>query len=207
VKSSRRRSVFPRILACAATALLLGVLASGGAEAATVLNFIELPDGSINVTGSDFGGSAIDVTKASAEEFHISSPVVPGGYSPDMTLSHIGISQSSSGYLFALTESAGGPISDYVWVYQFISEYTVIDFFSDPSSVPITPTATVVEDGSLQYIGSYFNDRQEEVAISIQSPSFGTPLPAALPLFASGLGALGLLGWRRKRKNAAAIAA
>ena len=29
-----------------------------------------------------------------------------------------------------------------------------------------------------------------------------TPLPAALPLFASGLGALGLLGWRRKRKNA-----
>jgi len=33
-----------------------------------------------------------------------------------------------------------------------------------------------------------------------------TPLPATLPLFASGLGALGLLGWRRKRK-AAAIAA
>jgi len=27
-----------------------------------------------------------------------------------------------------------------------------------------------------------------------------TPLPATLPLFASGLGALGLLGWRRKRK-------
>jgi hypothetical protein len=33
-----------------------------------------------------------------------------------------------------------------------------------------------------------------------------TPLPAALPLFATGLGALGLLGWRRKRK-AAALAA
>jgi hypothetical protein len=29
-----------------------------------------------------------------------------------------------------------------------------------------------------------------------------TPLPAALPLFVSGLGALGLLGWRRKRKAA-----
>ena len=34
-----------------------------------------------------------------------------------------------------------------------------------------------------------------------------TPLPAALPLLAGGLGALGLLGWRRKRKNTAAIAA
>ena len=30
-----------------------------------------------------------------------------------------------------------------------------------------------------------------------------TPLPAALPLFATGLGSLGLLGWRRKRKAAA----
>jgi hypothetical protein len=30
-----------------------------------------------------------------------------------------------------------------------------------------------------------------------------TPLPAALPLFATGLGGLGLLGWRRKRKAAA----
>jgi hypothetical protein len=34
-----------------------------------------------------------------------------------------------------------------------------------------------------------------------------TPLPAALPLFATGLGALGFLGWRRKRKNGVAIAA
>jgi len=31
-----------------------------------------------------------------------------------------------------------------------------------------------------------------------------TPLPGALPLFATALGAMGLLGWRRKRKAAAA---
>ena len=34
-----------------------------------------------------------------------------------------------------------------------------------------------------------------------------TPLPAALPLFVTGLGGLGLFGWRRKRKYAATIAA
>jgi hypothetical protein len=50
--------------------------------------------------------------------------------------------------------------------------------------------------------------------LQYQSPVVGdrftplnpVPLPAALPLFATGLGALGLLGWRRKRK-AAALAA
>lgn len=39
------------------------------------------------------------------------------------------------------------------------------------------------------------------------TPPPGTPLPGALPLFATGIGALGALGWRRKRKNAAARAA
>jgi hypothetical protein len=34
----------------------------------------------------------------------------------------------------------------------------------------------------------------------IQDGGFATPLPATLPLFVSGIGGLGLLGWRRKRK-------
>ena len=34
------------------------------------------------------------------------------------------------------------------------------------------------------------------------TPVNAVPLPATLPLFATGLGALGLLGWRRKRKVA-----
>ncbi len=38
-------------------------------------------------------------------------------------------------------------------------------------------------------------------------PVGAAPLPTALPLFASGLGGLGLLAWRRKRKNAARAAA
>jgi hypothetical protein len=31
--------------------------------------------------------------------------------------------------------------------------------------------------------------------------SLPTPIPGALPLFATGFGALGMLGWRRKKKN------
>jgi hypothetical protein len=47
---------------------------------------------------------------------------------------------------------------------------------------------------------------QHDYRTNVALPS-ETPLPAALPLFATGLGAMGLLGWRRKRKNAAARAA
>lgn len=43
------------------------------------------------------------------------------------------------------------------------------------------------------------------LSTAISAPSVpSVPLPAALPLFASGMGALGLLGWRRKRKAKAA---
>ena len=44
-------------------------------------------------------------------------------------------------------------------------------------------------------------------AVTFSDAPFATPIPAALPLFAGGLGAMGLLGWRRKRKAAAAAAA
>ena len=44
----------------------------------------------------------------------------------------------------------------------------------------------------------------EDGTIFPDAADTATPLPAALPLFATGLGGLGLLGWRRKRKSAAA---
>jgi hypothetical protein len=43
--------------------------------------------------------------------------------------------------------------------------------------------------------------------VILGGPDLVTPLPAALPLFATGLGVMGLLGWRRKRKAVAIAAA
>jgi drug/metabolite transporter (DMT)-like permease len=42
--------------------------------------------------------------------------------------------------------------------------------------------------------------------LSFTPAASATPLPAALPLFATGFGAMGLFGWRRKRKGAAVAA-
>jgi PEP-CTERM motif-containing protein len=37
--------------------------------------------------------------------------------------------------------------------------------------------------------------------VGVLTPTSVVPLPATLPLFVTGLGALGLIGWRRKRKE------
>jgi len=42
----------------------------------------------------------------------------------------------------------------------------------------------------------------EYTNMQASDPVLATPIPPALPLFATGLSALGLLGWRRKRKAA-----
>jgi hypothetical protein len=61
-----------------------------------------------------------------------------------------------------------------------------ISAIADPVLTPVDPGFTIVfSDGILN-----------------EFPPSETPLPAALPLFATGLGGLGLLGWRRKRSAA-----
>ena len=74
---------------------------------------------------------------------------------------------------------------------------TTITFIATTTSTVISFGGSGGAEGSTSYLGL------DDVSLTDLS---AVPLPAALPLFASGLGVLGLLGWRRKRK-AAALAA
>jgi hypothetical protein len=47
----------------------------------------------------------------------------------------------------------------------------------------------------------FANDTWVQVGDWQVTAEVATPLPGALPLFATGVGALGLLGWRRKRRD------
>ena len=55
------------------------------------------------------------------------------------------------------------------------------------------------------FVSSGYNPAIITVSATISMSE--TPLPVALPLFASGLGALGLFGWRKKRKTGEALVA
>jgi hypothetical protein len=82
--------------------------------------------------------------------------------------------------------------------------------FSIDGSFTYTPDLNFSGTDTFSYrdIGFIFSQSPQTTNLATVSidvtPVATTPLPAALPLFASGLGALGLLGWRRKRKALAA---
>jgi len=77
----------------------------------------------------------------------------------------------------------------------------------DNSNIFLGVQDSIADITSITYLAitSSPTSRLQDVAInqmSVIAPE--TPLPAALPLFATGLGIAGLLGWRRKRKPQAA---
>src|SRR3981081_2543027 len=66
-----------------------------------------------------------------------------------------------------------------------------------------SPSMLLVDHGG-SIVGGFADLRDAGFAITLVNGTVSaTPLPAALPLFATGLGAMGLLGLWRKRKAAA----
>jgi hypothetical protein len=62
----------------------------------------------------------------------------------------------------------------------------------------------IVDDIAWSYSGTSYETKP--AGFTVIATIATTPVPAALPLFATGLSALGLLGWRKKRKSAAIAA-
>ena len=119
---------------------------------------------------------------------------------------------SFSGTLALLDNSPTGVLAEGFKNATLLGSTTLISpaaILSPPSFGPPVPFSGVVSlvtgdilSFAINNNGSFFND---STALTLEISS--TPLPAALPLFAGGLGVIGLLSRRRKRKNAAAIAA
>lgn len=100
-------------------------------------------------------------------------------------------------------------VTEKVWLEGWVSNTGVLwDGFVYAVGTGTNDTfryASIIHGGP----GALINDGDNEInGIMGLNADFApiqqTPLPAALPLFASGLGALGFLGWRRKKKAATA---
>jgi len=77
----------------------------------------------------------------------------------------------------------------------------VLTGFTVLSSVfPITVSGLTAHSVSLSWNEGAFNGPVTFLDGEFDTAPVATPLPTALPLFATGLAGLGLLGWRRKRK-------
>ena len=92
------------------------------------------------------------------------------------------------------------------------SAYTLVASGSDENHHVLTGCSAGLNDGCYQYYYFAFNpstlaDGNTNVLLHEVDVVSTVPLPAALPLFASGLIGLGLLGRRRKRNASATLAA
>jgi hypothetical protein len=131
----------------------------------------------------------VDTLNSTNSEIFASNPA----YTPS-TLTTFVVSTNGSGDITAWTIQLQGDLSNN----------------SNDSIFTTTGLNPIVNDGNAEDWGA---NGSPGVYFGYNSNSPGTfsfsqtPLPAALPLFAGGLGLMGLFGCRRKRKNTAAIAA
>jgi hypothetical protein len=112
----------------------------------------------------------------------------------------------SDGWYFT---SNGTPLDFAITTLTDVSGLT-ISLYRFPGSTPAPPPGTLVGTGvdtlvtgSLLLGDTYFIDLQgfgNSADASVEGNLSATPLPAALPLYAAGIGVMGLLGRRRKRK-------
>ena len=190
------------------TSISFGIVSSLPANAST----LTCPSGGTGATNST-SGVTLTYTSAGTPTcgpFGNGNPLNGNGSDPVNSLGYLTLDTTSSVGLLTLTETTGvtsGTFSfttagyqDFVLGFQGGTANTNPDYFSFylPSDVTSGSWAINSTNGKTLSLGLLYGHT---------AAAGETPLPSALPLFATGLGALGLLGWRRKRKRAITIAA
>ena len=199
-----------------ATALVL--FAASQSHATTIYQFdtpvsgAALPSGSValDVAGSTATFTVTLPTGFSLNEFALDlSPggtVKPGAYvvtTGSTTFGNTGKTWPKFGpFNTILTPPSGSfgnsltfTVSNYTGIFD--EPVTNTTYFPALTGTPIWFVALFVDNSG---VGGVSASDDYTVNNDGQGAAAETPLPAALPLFAGGLGTFGLLGWRRKRK-------
>jgi hypothetical protein len=154
------------------------------------------PTANTGVYAQSFSGEGEDTTygsftSSSQSTIDFSSP-------PTIAISDgMFLEKFSEGTLFGVSSGNGtaSGLGTATVTLDFIFKGGTGLFAGDTGEITVTetitrtsPTAATISNGS--YTGTLIT---------------ATPLPAALPLFATGLGAIGLFGWRKKRQIASRV--
>jgi len=121
------------------------------------------------------------------------------GFGPDvphLNVGNFGVDNPSGTYFINTTVGALLSLSLGLEIFADSS------IFSPNNTADYSNTALLFID--FAEAGAFFSADSGHNYSSAAIGASATPVPAALPLFASSLGALGLLGWRRKKKAQAA---
>jgi hypothetical protein len=152
---------------------------------------VAIPSSSITVTPSGSDVTSLDLTLSFGSPSIFS---LPSGETSELT------------FEYSATPLAGYGISEIDELAPFVgltvSPILVCIVPTCPFPSPDSTTFTI-EAGVTASAITTVNSLEDKWYVE---PS-ATPVPATLPLFGSGLAVVGLFGWRRKRKNTAAIAA
>lgn len=138
-------------------------------------------------TGGPYGGVDQSIVTISGDTYALTFDL--GGSPRDGGTYSIDASAGSTSQTFNYTPTPGTAVNN--WVSE------TLDFTATGSSTLISLLGTQ-SGGVEEYIGL------DNADVEFVSGPSATPLPATLPLFAGGLGVIGLVTRRRKRKTQAA---
>ena len=207
--TSRRGSVISnnRARALATAAALAFAVCSAAAHADTVLDFNLTPDATGISNGITSG--TLQLTLSSAPDPSNSSETFSNQSAGIVDTSDVVINGSLAGDTYNLGPSAGCPDCGAAHVTAVFDDgaLTSLSFgggqplrgTANTSNQLLTPSPLVIA----AYYNTQFNQRSTFEG-NLQIDVSAIPLPAALPLFAGGLGVMGLIGRRRKQKTLAA---
>jgi len=148
--------------------------------------------GTVTLPGAAFGTPLQAMVTVAIEGSHTSHAGF-GSDVPHLNVGNFGADSPTGTYFFNTTVGA------------VIALSLGLEIFADSSTSSTINTADYSNTAQLFFdfaeAGAFFSAVSGHNYSSAAIGPSATPVPAALPLFASGLGALGLLGWRRKRKQ------
>jgi len=192
-------------MAAILTGLLFACLLSAPASANTIMSFAfdssfwidTQPGGSFKHDGTGIGTLSLDVTAQKVVSVSINTTdgtIIKAGSYPGFSADSFTVAGTIGTLVFRTSDTALPGVAGQILTLQF-------GYFSLPY-LHIGESLLTIGDESLYFFlcGGLCATRTAIGSLILRDVTATTPVPATLPLLATALGGMGLIGWRRKHQ-------